>query len=108
MPGRTGIEVTAKFHLREEAEMIAPPSTREVIPRRVCIRREDVLGSKYGLKLGCKGSEAATTGATGSHNEQYRKSVVSEIWRNEPDRFNSVVQKFSSVVEEDVGAQNLQ
>ena len=108
VPGRKRTEFKARFHPREAAEIIAPPSTREVIPRRIYIRREDVSDSKYGLTSSCKGCEAANRGATGIHNEQCRKRVESEIEKNEPDRFNSVVQRLSSVVEESVGTQNLQ
>ena len=47
IPGREGIEVKSRFQYRGEAEeeIIPQPSTRDVIPRRIYIRREDVADS---------------------------------------------------------------
>jgi hypothetical protein len=105
IPGRGGIEVKSRFLMRGEEEIIAPPSTREVIPRRIYIRREDVSESKYGLTPGCKGCEAANRGSTGIHSEACRKRVEGEILQKEPERYHRVIEKIGSMVEEDVQAQ---
>ena len=100
IPGRGGIEVKSRFQVRgDEEEPIPQPSTRDVVPRRIYIRREDVSESKYGLTPGCKGCEAANRGSTGIHSEACRKRVEGEILHREPERYNRVLEKIGSMVD---------
>jgi len=101
-PGRGGIEVKSRFQYEKDDEaIIPPPSTREVIPRRIYIRREDVSDSKYGLTPGCRGCEAANRGSTGIHNEECRKRIELAISREEPERYNKVFEKISNLMEDE-------
>lgn len=52
IPGRGGIEVKSTISIRRKENTPIPgpipqPSARDVIPRRIYIRRQDVLDSKY-------------------------------------------------------------
>ena len=101
-PGRGSIEVQSRFQVRgEEDEPIPQPSTCDVVPRRMYIRRKSVTESKYGVTLGCKACEAANRGSTGIHGEACRKRVEGEILHREPERYHRVIEKIGSMVEED-------
>ena len=105
IPGRRGMEVKSRFKVRGEKGTIPPPSTREVIPRRIYIRSEDVSESKYGLTLGCKGCEAANRWSNGIHSGVCRKRVEGKFPHKEPERYNRVLDKLGSMMEEDLQAQ---
>ena len=90
---------------RDEEPIIPPPSTSDVIPRRIDIKREDVSEPKYGLTPGCRGCEAANRGSTGIHNETCRKMIELAIFLREPDRYNRVLEKISTLMEEDLSNQ---
>ena len=74
----------SRFMMIGEVEFISFPSTREVIPRRIYIRREDISESNYGLTPGCKGCDEANRGSTGIHSEACQ--VEGEILHKESGR----------------------
>ena len=55
IPGRGGIEVKSRFMMIGEEEVIPPLSARDVIPRRMHIKREGASDTKYRITPGCNG-----------------------------------------------------
>ena len=62
VPGSGCIEVKSRLQVEEDEEPIALMKTREVLPRKIYIRREHVAEDKNAPALGCKGREAAIRG----------------------------------------------
>ena len=98
VPGRNNIEAKSQFRYRDEEEDIIPmPGTRESIPRRIYITKNDVASVKYGLTEGCRGCEAANRGTVGIHNERCRDRIEQAISIKE---FEKVIVKLSTHEEE--------
>ena len=70
--------------------IVKEPAAREMIPRRIYIRRSDVSDQAYGMTPGCRGREAANRGLVGAHNERCRERIEKEIQEKDPDRYNKV------------------
>ena len=88
IPGRTGVEIKARFQFKLLAEepVIKAPVTRESTTRRLYIVKDDI--KKYNLTPGCKGCIAANRGTTAiQHNEECRKRIENAIALDNPDRF---------------------
>ena len=90
VPGRNHVEVKSHFQYKEEEEIVRLPGSRESMPRRIYIRKEDVADSKYGLTIGCRGCEAANRGLVGVHSEDCRIRIEKLIALKEPERFDRV------------------
>ena len=78
------------FQYKEEEVIVIPPTSRESIPRRIYIKKDDVSDSKYGITVGCRGCEAANRGLVGIHSESCRVRIEKEIAAKEPERFERV------------------
>ena len=96
MPGRNHIDVKSNYTIPRETEeevIVKEPAAREMIPRRMYIKRSDVSERAYGMTPGCRGCEAATRGQVGAHNERCRESIEKEIKEKDPDRYDKVLER---------------
>ena len=72
VPGRNHIDIKANFTIPGEIEeevIVKEPAAREMIPRRIHIKRSDVSEKAYGMTPGRRVCEAANRGLVGVHNE---------------------------------------
>ena len=86
VPGRPGIEMTARIGSARKEREIAPRNVGEdgkVIKRAFWITREDVR--KHGITEGCRGCERAITGGMAANHTERCRSRFEEVFTRDGD-----------------------
>lgn len=85
------------FQYKEDEVIVNLPSSRDSIPRRICIKKDDVSDSNCGPSVGCRGCEATNRGLVGIYRESCRARIEKEITITEPKRFDRVNQVLANL-----------
>ena len=97
IPGRGIREIKAHVTLPESSTdggILEEPSTREVIPRRVKIGKEDI--ARFGMTIGCPGCIAANRGKVANHSEKCRNRMEKRIKEKDPDRYGRAAERLAA------------